>query len=120
MQVITNLWHEQLHDLFITTVNGRKLRLRIEQDGYSYYLEGEFYEVDDKSWYLVEFSKSRDTDPAALLTACLENLHRAMLKKSDAIQDIHNTSSTPLVSVEKQKEILARLGIAAQIRVKQA
>lgn len=118
MQVIINLWQEQLHDLFITTINGRKLRTRIEKDGYGYHLEGEFYEIEDKSWYLVEFAKSRDPDPGALLTACLENLSRAMLEKSDAIQDIHNTSSTPIVSVEKQKEILSRLGIPAEIRVK--
>ena len=118
MQVIINLWQVQLHDLFITTINGRKLRLRIAQDGYGYRLEGEFYEINDKSWYLVEFLKSRDPDPAALLTACLENLNRAMLKISDSIQDIHNTSSTPIVSVEKQKEILSRLGIRAEIRTK--
>ena len=118
MQVIVNLWQEQLHDLFITTINGRKLRLHIEQDGYGYRLEGEFYETDDKSWYLVEFLKSRDADPAALLTACLENLSHAMLKKSDSIQDIHNTFGSPIVSVEKQKEILSRLGIRAEIRTK--
>src|SRR5512139_968038 len=92
MQVIVNLWHEQLHDLFITTNYGRKLRLHLEQDGIGYRLEGELYETDDKSWYLVEFLKATDPDPAALLTACLENLNRALLQKSDAIQDIHNTS----------------------------
>lgn len=118
MEVITNLWQEQLHDIFVGTTNGRKLRLRIERDGYRFRLEGEFYEIDDKSWYLVDFSKSSDPDADVLLTACLENLNRAMRKKSDSIHDIHNTSATPVVSIDRQKEILAKLGIPAEIRVK--
>jgi len=117
MEVIINLWQEQLHDVFVTTKNGRKLRLRIDQDSSGFCLAGEFYEVDNRSWYLVEFSKSRVPDAEALLTACLENLNRAMQKKSDSIQDIHNTTSTPIVSVEKQKEIAFKLGIKAQFRV---
>src|SRR5271169_2521374 len=117
MEVIINLWQEQLHDIFVTTKNGRKLRLRIDHDRSGFCLAGEFYEVDDKSWYLVEFSKSRVWDAEALLTACLENLNRAMQKRSDSIQDIHNTSNTPIVSVEKQKEIASKLGIKAQFRV---
>lgn len=120
MEAIINLWQEQLHDIFITTINGRKLRLRFERDGSGFRLEGEFYEIDDKSWYLVAFSKVTAPDADALLSACLENLNRAMLKKADTIQDIHNTSTTPIVSVAKQKEIISLLGIPAQIREKHA
>ena len=116
MEVITNLWQEQLHDTFITTDNGRKLRLRIDHDRDGYCLVGEFYEIEDRSWYLVEFSKNRVADAGALFADCLENLNRAMQKKSDSIQDIHNTTKTPIVSIEKQKEIVSRLGIQVQFR----
>jgi hypothetical protein len=117
MEAIINLWQEQLHDIFIGTRQGRKLRLRFDHDGSGFCLAGEFYEIDNRSWYLVEFSKSRVPHAGALFAACLENLERAMRKKSDAIEDIHNTTPTPVVSVEKQQEIISRLGIQAQIRV---
>lgn len=117
MEAIINLWQEQLHDIFVTTKNGRKLRLRIDHDRTGFCLAGEFYEIDNRSWYLVEFSKSRVSDAEGLLTACLEDLNRAMQKKSDSIQEIHNTSNTPIVSIEKQKEIASMLGIQAQFRL---
>lgn len=116
MKVITNLWQEQLHDIFITTRKGRKLRLRVDHDKSGYCLVGEFYEIDNKSWYLVEFTKSRSPYAASLLATCLENLQLAMQQKSDAILEIHNTTSTPAVSIEKQKEIVTKLGIPVQFR----
>jgi hypothetical protein len=117
MTVINNLWQEQLHDIFVTTHQGRKLRLRIDHDNSGYSLAGEFFEIENKSWYLVEFSKSRAPYPAALLATCLENLQRAMQKKFDFIEEIHNTTSTPIVSLEKQQEIVSRMGIPAQFRL---
>jgi len=117
MKVINNLWQEQLHDIFVTTHHGRKLRLRIDHDQFGYALAGEFYETDNRSWYLVEFSKNRAPYPAALLATCLENLQRAMQQKADFIEEIHNTTSTPVVSLEKQHEIVDRMGIPAQFRL---
>jgi hypothetical protein len=117
MEAIINLWQEQLHDIFVGTRQGRKLRLRFDHDEPGFRLAGEFYEIDDRSWYLVEFSKSRVSHADALFAACLANLEIAMKKKSDAIQEIHNTTDTPMVSIDKQKEIISRLGIQAQIRV---
>ena len=116
MEVITNLWQEQLHDIFITTSKGRKLRLRIDRDSSGYCLAGEFYEIDDKSWYLVEFSKNRTPYAESLLAACLENLQRAMQQRSDSIVEIHNTTRKPVVSIAQQKEIVSRMGIPVQFR----
>lgn len=120
MEVIVNLWQEQLHDIFVTTKQGRKLRLRVDHDKSGYCLAGEFYEIGNRSWYLVEFSKSRVADAEALFSACLENLNRAMQRKSDSITDIHNTTSTPAIGIVKQKEIVSRLGIQAQFRTDSA
>ena len=117
MDVIINLWHEQLHDIIISTKNGRKLRLHIVQDASGYRLSGEFFESTDKSWYLVEFSPQRVSDPEVLLKTCIDNLNHAMVKKSDSITDVHNTRDAPIVSAEKQKAMLAVLGINAQVRV---
>jgi hypothetical protein len=117
MEVINNLWQEQLHDIFVTTHQGRKLRLRIDHDNAGYALAGEFFEIDNKSWYLVEFSKARAPYPAALLATCLANLQQAMQQKSDFIEEIHNTTPTPVVSLEKQQEIVNRMGIPAQFRL---
>lgn len=120
MQAITNLWQEKLHDIFITTQRGRKLRLRIDHDSDGYTPAGEFYEVDDKSWYLVDFSKARAPHPAALLATCLADLHHALERKSDTIVEIHNTTPTPVVSLEKQQEIVSKLHIPVQFRVDHA
>lgn len=117
MDVIINLWHEQLHDIIISTKSGRKLRLHIDQDASGYRLNGEFFESTEKVWYLVEFSPQRVSDPEVLLKTCLDNLNQAMANKSDSITDVHNTHSAPIVSAEKQKAMLAVLGINAQVRV---
>jgi phosphotransferase system IIA component len=117
MDVIINLWHEQLHDIIISTKSGRKLRMHINQDASAYRLYGEFFESTDKTWYLVEFSPQQVSDPEVLLKTCLDNLHHAMVKKSDSITDVHNTCNEPIVSAEKQKAMLADLGINAQVRV---
>ena len=117
MDVIINLWHEQLHDIIISTKSGRKLRLHIVQDVTGYCLYGEFFESTDKAWYLVKFSPQRVSDPEVLLKTCLDNLNHAMVKKSDSITDVHNTRDAPIVSAEKQKAMLAVLGINAQVRV---
>lgn len=120
MQAITNLWQEKLHDIFITTQHGRKLRLRLDQDAEGYAPTGEFYEIDDKSWYHVNFSKTRSPYPAALLTTCLVDLHRALEQKSDSIVEIHNTTPTPMVSLERQQEIACKLHMPVEFRTDHA
>lgn len=120
MQAITNLWQEKLHDIFITTQRGRKLRLRIDHDAEGYTPAGEFYEIDDKTWYHVDFVKTRASHSSALLTTCLVDLHRALEHKSDTIVEIHNTTPTPVVSLEKQQEIVSRLRMPVQFRVDHA
>ena len=67
MEAIINLWHKQLHEIIISTKNGRKLRLDMNQSASGYRLEGEFYEPDHKAWYQVEFSSQNVSDPNALL-----------------------------------------------------
>ncbi|EUJ09397.1 hypothetical protein Meth11DRAFT_0189 [Methylophilaceae bacterium 11] len=82
MDVILNLWQEQLHHIIIYTKEGRKLSIRIDQDTSGYLLNGEFFEITDNFWYLVSFSQNRVGDPIGLLKVCLSNLHEAMKKKT--------------------------------------
>ncbi len=117
MDVILNLWHEQLHDIFISTMNGRKLRLRIFHDKAGYHLAGEFYEIENRSWYRVDFSKLGTPSADTLFSNCLEDLKLALQSKSDFINEIHNTSNKPMVSIDRQKEISDKLDIMAQFRL---
>ena len=105
MDVILNLWQEQLHEIVISTQHGRKLRLHIDQDTAGYCLVGEFYEVSDCAWYMVEFTNQRVNDAEELLKGCLNNLNREMQEQSDSIAELHNTCNDPIVSVETQKNI---------------
>src|ERR1017187_8457365 len=117
MDVIQNLWHEQLNDIFISTMNGRKLRLRIFHNNSGYHLAGEFYEIENKSWYRVDFSKLGDTKAETLFSNCLSDLQLVLQSKSDFINEIHNTSNTPVVSIERQYIISDKLDVMAQFRL---
>ncbi|NDV13425.1 hypothetical protein [Crenobacter caeni] len=117
MEIIINLWQELLQDIQIKTEQGRKLHMHIDKEQSGCVLVGEFFEITDQAWYLVEFSKQRVADPAQLLKGCLENLQKAMEKKSDSISEIHNTCNAPIVSAERQRELLSELGVHASVRV---
>lgn len=117
MNVIIDLWREQLHEISILTERGRKLRLYIDKDPSGYRLTGEFFEIDDRVWYAVAFSSQRVPDPKVLLEGCLRDLDRAMKSKSDSIKHLHNTCNAPLVSAQDQKDILVATGIDAEVQV---
>ena len=117
MDTNINFWKEQLHEIVIKTENGRELRLFIDQNEYGFCLSGEFYEIDDKVWYLVGFSRSRVDEAEPLLKNCLVNLRSAMLKKGDTIKSIHNTCNDPIVSAEEQEAIISSLGLTISVTV---
>ena len=117
MNVILNLWQQQLHEIVISTQAGRKLQLYIDQTQDGYCLRGEFFDVSDHAWYLVDFKANRTQDAEAFLSGCIENFNQAMQKKSDVINKVHNTCNTPIVSEDVQQRILAAHGICAQVVV---
>lgn len=117
VNVILNLWQEQIQEIVISTKAGRKLRLHIDKSEAGYCLSGEFFEVSDQAWYRVEFATQRTQDAEEILKGCIENLNQAMQKKSDSISELHNTCNASIVSEAVQSNILTYLGVNAPIKV---